>query len=475
MQKLGMMSNLRNLADQLFEKKLLQRDSSTTELSRYPVHVVYGGAHLFKANTPRKLGDLALGAIQEFAPNFAEFARAMWLPEAETLPSESESIKSLEKKLIDDENIVKSQNFPAWLAWKVYSRTIAKLQSEPVEDFRIDFEDGYGFRSDDEEDHHAFTASNELALSILSNQISPFYGFRPKAFAPETFKRAVRTLDIFLENLIERVQGRSLDRLVVTLPKIRKIQEVEILAELLRRVEERNQLQDGTLKIELMIETPEVLIDFEGKIPLRKMVEAGQGRIVAAHFGAFDYTASFGIAGIYQHLRHDVCNFARQIMQVALAPLGIRLSDSVTIEMPIPPHKGDHLSASQILENKLVVQQAWRKHFNNITFSLKNGFYQSWDLHPSQLVARYAAVYTFFLQAFNDQAARLKNFIAKATQASLTGNTFDDAASANGLLNFFRQGLICGALDEQEVIENTGLTAEDIKTLDFQQLVQKYS
>ncbi|MFN3329828.1 MAG: DUF6986 family protein, partial [Pyrinomonadaceae bacterium] len=254
------------------------------------------------------------------------------------------------------------------------------------------------------------------------------------------------------------------------LGKIGDERAVEGLAKLLEVFERESSLPGGTLKIEIMIETPQSILNEDGKIVLQDLVKAGEGRVVSAHFGAFDYTASFGISGIYQHLQHDSCNLARQLMQLALARLGIRLSDSVTIEMPIPIHKGENLSAKQIEENKLVVHQAWRKHFENVTFSLSNGFYQSWDLHPAQLVARYAALYSFFLSAKDEQAKRLKNFIEKATQASLTGNIFDDAASVIGIINFFRKAKNCGALSEEEISQATGLRFDELSSASFLKL-----
>jgi len=163
---------------------------------RNPVHVVYGGANLFKADTPQKLGKLALKSLETYAPNFAEFARAMWIKGADVLPIYNEPISDLEKRLTENAEAVKRDNFEAWLAWTIYQRTAHKLRCEPVEDFRIDFEDGYGVRSDEEEDAHSISASDELAKSFLEKTITPFSGFRIKSFAPETSRRAIRTLDL---------------------------------------------------------------------------------------------------------------------------------------------------------------------------------------------------------------------------------------------------------------------------------------
>ena len=439
---------------------------------RNPVHVVYGGAHLFKSDTPQKLGVIAIRSLETYAPNFAEFARAMWLNGADTLPQYDDAIQNLEFQFVENENEAKVGNYNAWFARTIYERTIRKLNREPVEDYRIDFEDGYGFRSNEEEDSHAIAASGELAEAFLKNTITPFCGFRIKSLQPETRKRAVKTLDLFLTNLTEKTGGKLPANFVVTLPKITRFEEVSVLNELLSRFERKSNLRDGTIKIEIMIETPQAIVNEKGEIALRGLIEAGNGRVVSAHFGAYDYTASFGISGAHQHLQHEACVFARQMMQISLAPLGIRLSDSVTTEMPIPVHKGENLTKNQLKENKRAVHAAWRRHYNNVTNSLINGFYQSWDLHPAQLAARYAAVYSFFLESQEIQAKRLKGFVEKASQAMTTGNTFDDAASAQGILNFFLRGLNCGAITEAEITEKTGLSTDELKSDSFIKIVE---
>ena len=439
---------------------------------REPVHVVYGGANLFTAETPKKLGKLALKSIETYAPNFVEFAYAMWLAGADTLPKYTDVIETLESQLKENAEKVKAENFAAWFAWTIYQKTIEKLKRESVEDFRIDFEDGYGFRADEEEDAHAISASDALAKSFLENTITPFCGFRIKSFAPETQNRAVRTLKLFLENLLEKTGGNLPENFAVTLPKISNEKEIKDLCKHLKKFEAKNNLPDGAIKIEIMIETPQSIIDEKGKNPLKKFVEAGKGRVNSAHFGAFDFTASLGISAVHQHLRHDACNFARNMMLISLTPLNIRLCDSVTTEMPVAIHKGENLSDKQMRENKRAVHAAWRTHFNNVTHSQINGFYQSWDLHPAQLVARYAAVFAFFLESKDAQKKGLKGFIEKATQANLTGNTFDDAASANGLLNFFLRARNCGAMNEKEISEATGLSADELRLASFQKIME---
>ncbi|MBA3352165.1 MAG: phosphoenolpyruvate kinase [Blastocatellia bacterium] len=407
---------------------------------RSPVHVVYGGAHLFTADTSQKLGKIALASMTAYAPDLNEFAAATGLDE--------------------------SRNFLR----SVYKKTLDKLAREAVEDFRIDFEDGYGFRPDDEEDADAIRAADELAKAFLKNSITPFCGFRIKSFAPETYDRGVTTLNLFLESFLTRTKNQLPANFVVTLPKVSRRKEVRGLCKMLDKIEKQAGLKNGAIGVEIMIETPNAVIDRKGRVAIAGLIAAAKGRCRSAHFGAYDYTSSLGISAVRQHLSHDACNFARQLMLITLAPLGIRLVDSVTTKMPVPIHRTGKLSEEQKNENRQSVHAGWREHFDNVTASMTNGFYQSWDLHPNQLVARYAAVYAFFLRSRDLDGARLRGFIEKATRANLTGSTFDDAASANGLINFFRLGLDCRAFREAEIKKATSLSAQEIRNFSFAKL-----
>lgn len=457
---------LEDLARSLFAEKIEPVAESPSAASRQPVHVVYGGADLFKADTPAKLGRLALRSLETYAPDIVSFANAMWLRGADSLPIYPEVINELETDILTDPARMRAENPAAWFAWNVKQRVIEKLTREPVEDFRIDFEDGYGLRSDEEEDAHALVCAEEFAAAMHASSLPAFSGIRIKSFQQETFARAVRTLDLFMDALLARTSGRLPDNFVVTLPKIRRSAEVEILSNLLAEIESAHSLALGRIGIEVMVETPDCIFS------LRDIVAAGEGRVTSAHFGAFDYTAALGITANHQHLLHEACVFARQMMQASLAPLGVRLSDSVTTEMPVPVHRGDNLTALEMEANRRSVHMAWRKHFNNVTHSLINGFYQSWDLHPAQLVARYAALTAFFLEGAEEQGARLRSFIGKATQATLSGSTFDDAATAQGCLNFFSRAVSSGAMNEREVLENSGLTADEVSSGSFQKIIE---
>ena len=434
-------------------------------LDRLPIHTLYGGAHLFKKETPGKLGRLALNHLTVYAPNFAEFARALELPCAQSLPVKPEAVDALAVSLEKQGNLTAD-----WISATVYQRVAKKLATEAIEDQRLDFEDGYGARANEEEDSHAISAAVELADGVKENLVPPFVGIRIKSLTEETKRRSIRTLDLFLTTYAE--QGVALpDPFFITLPKVTSPEHVSALLTCVELLEERCAFPKGHIKIELMIETIQSIISQNGVSSIPSLIEAGKGRVTSAILGTFDYTASCNIASHYQDHRHPSADFARQIMQVCLTGTPVNICDGITNIMPIPPNKGANLTNDQKTENLEVVHNAWREHFNNILHSLKLGFYQGWDLNPAQLPIRYAAFYYFFLEGLDDARARLSAFIQQATQASLVGNTFDDAASAQGLLNFFVNGISCGALSENEALA-TGITLTELHGRSFQKIVE---
>jgi citrate lyase beta subunit len=457
----------------IVKSKKSDKKDGQPEPARSPVHVVYGGADRFSPDTPRKLGDIALRTIETYAPNFVEFANAMAIPGTEALSRFPEAVSKLEKQLSVDPGKLKALNYSAWFAWTIYTRTVEKLRTEPVEDFRIDFEDGYGFRSSTEEDDHAAAAARSLAAAFTAAAITPFSGFRIKSLGPATYGRAIRTLNIFLETLLENTGGKLPDNFVVTLPKVSSRREVKELYGLLARIERSHGLKKGIIGIELMIETAASVINKKGRFAPGELVAAGKGRITSAHFGAFDHTSALGIASEHQRLGHPACNFARQAMLVTLSPLGIRLSDSVTTHLPVPLHRTEPLSELQSDENRRAVHAGWKVHFANVTRSMSEGFYQSWDLHPNQLPARYAAVYAFFLSGADEQGKRLREFLENATRANLAGAVFDDAASAQGILNYFRRAVACGALTAKEAELSTGLSTQELNSKTFLEIAEE--
>jgi citrate lyase beta subunit len=245
---------------------------------------------------------------------------------------------------------------------------------------------------------------------------------------------------------------------VVTLPKITSPEQVAALASACEAFEYWREVPAGALRFELMVETTQSIVASDGTIALPRFIAEGRGRIVAAHFGTYDYTAACSITAAHQHMLHPVCDFAKHVMQVALAGTGIWLSDGATNVMPIGARE--------------VVHRAWQLHARHIRHSLETGFYQGWDLHPAQLPSRYASVFAFFLEGLEAASERLKNFVQKAAQATLVGDVFDDAATGQGLLNYFLRAMNCGAITEREAMEMSGLTLAELRSRSFARILE---
>jgi citrate lyase beta subunit len=437
---------------------------------RQPVHVVYGGAHLFKAAISRRLGDVALATLAEYAPDAFTLARAIGLPGAAALPKSGKQAAAAERLFAKSPEKLRRENRGAWMAQTVYARVLEKLQREPVEDFRIDFEDGYGNRPDEEEDQHAALAAQEVARGLAEGVLPPFIGIRLKPFSPDLRDRSIRTLNIFVSALCDATHGKLPPNFVITLPKVVIPEQVSALAYLLGEMESALGLQKNSLRFEIMIETTQAILNERGESSLPRFLDASGGRCIAAHFGTYDYTASCSITAAYQIMDHPACDFAKHMMQVAFAGTGIWLSDGATNVLPTPPHraeKGKRLTRAQQSENREAIHRAWRLHYGHIQHSLVTAYYQGWDLHPAQLPTRYAAVFSFFLEGLDSAAVRLKNFVEKAAKATLVGDVFDDAATGQGLLNFFLRAINCGAIGEAEAERLTGVTLEELRLGSF--------
>ena len=441
---------------------------------RQPVHTVYGGAHLFHSDTARRLGEKALEALDEYAPDFIAFAKAIELPGSRHLEGSPDST-ALAKSIQANPDAARKDNPQAWFAYALYQRVREKLRREPVEDFRIDFEDGFGNRPDEEEDRFAAAAAGELAAGLTAGSLPPFIGLRIKPFNEELRNRSIRTLDIFLTELLGKTGGKLPQNFLITLPKVTIPEESAALAAVCSRLESALGLRAGILQVELMIETPQSIFNARGELNLLPLAAAAQGRCVGAHFGTYDYTAGRGITAAHQHMMHFACDFAKEAMQVAYAGTGIWLSDGATNILPVPVHPGGEnvssLTAGKIEDNRRVVHTAWKLHFEHVRHSLVNGFYQGWDLHPAQLATRYAAVYSFFLESLDAASERLRNFIEKAAQATLVGEVFDDAATGQGLLNYFLRAINCGAITAEEAQRLTGLARDEFRGASFMKIL----
>lgn len=436
------------------KRAALSPSSASLERARQPLHVVYGGGHLFGKDTLTKLGALAQRSFATYAPDASSFGEALGLAAA--------------------------------IAPEVHARVARKLAAAPIEDYRIDFEDGYGVRSDGDEDAHVDAAARALAEGHLAGVLPMQIGFRIKSLAPETRERAVRTLERFLIETVGAARKLGAPplppRFVVTLPKVRSAVEVEVLATLLEALEAALSLRPSErppsglmpIGVELMIEQPEAILADDGCCPLIDFVRAAGGRCTAVHFGTYDYTASLGIAAHEQKLAHPAADFAKHMMQVALAGSGVALSDGATTTLPIEPHRGPDVSSNPELAsaNRRAIHGAWRLHADNVRHGLAQGFYQGWDLHPSQIPARYGAVFAFYREAAPAMEARLRGFLDRAAQATRLGQAFDDAATGQGLLNFFDRAITSGALDEA-VLHPMGLSLGAIEGRSFTDLTGK--
>jgi citrate lyase beta subunit len=388
---------------------------------RQPVHTFIGAGDAFTSRAAQLAGRQALELLHSCAPTAQALANILELP----------------------------SDIPG-LADTVRARVIQKLEREPIEDYRLDFEDGYGIRPDAEEDAHAASAARAVADGLEAGTLPPFIGIRIKPLSHELHARSLRTLEIFVTTLV-KAAGRLPDHFAVTATKVMTPAHVSVLAQKCAALEKTLTLPRGAIQLELMIETPQAILAPDGRVALPALIAAGRGRVRGAHFGVYDYTALCGITAAWQHPRHLSCDFAREMIRVSLAQTGVALSDGSSNLLPIPPH----------------VTKAWKQHFDDVTHSLVNGYYQGWDLHPGHLPTRYAAIYAFYLTARPAATARLSNFFTKAARA---GAAFDDAATGQALVNFFNRGLSSGAITLEEAMQ-TGLTEREFDGRSFRQIL----
>ncbi|MCF3172803.1 aldolase, partial [Streptomyces sioyaensis] len=375
--------------------------------TRQPVHTVYVPGDAFAADTVRSWGDQALAALDAHAPDAEALAAVLGLPDA--------------------------------LAAEVHDRVRAKLVREPIEDLRIDFEDGYGPRPDAEEDEAAARAAALVAAAYRGGAsrpedgggtAAPYMGIRMKCMEAAVRDRGIRTLDIFLTGLMRA--GGLPDGLLLTLPKVTYAEQVTAMVRLLEAFEKAHGLESGRIGFEIQIETTQSILGADGRATVARMIEAAEGRATSLHYGTFDYSASCGVSAAHQSLDHPVADHAKAVMQVAAAGTGVRLSDGSTNVLPVGPAERVH--------------DAWRLHHGLVRRSLARAYYQGWDMHPGHLPTRYAAVYAFYREGLEQAAARLAAYVAKAG-----GDVMDEPATAKALSGYLLRGLDCGAVDQGEV------------------------
>jgi citrate lyase beta subunit len=310
-----------------------------------------------------------------------------------------------------------------------------KLGREPIEDLRIDFEDGYGTRSDEEEDTDVARAARALAASQAAGTQAPSYGIRFKSFERPTRRRGLATLIGFVDQLL--AAGGDLDGFVMTLPKVTSVAQVEAMVRTCERLEEAKDQPPGVLRFEIQVETPQSILGPDGTALVARMVHAAPGRVVGLHYGTYDYSAFCGIAAAYQSMEHPVADHAKAVMQAAAAGTGVRLSDGSTNILPV----GDDEQ----------VRRGWGLHLRLVRRSLERGYYQGWDLHPAQLPTRYTATYAFYRDGLASAVQRLHRYTSRAE-----GGILDEPATARALADFLVRGLECGALHDDET-DATGM------------------
>ncbi|RSN50497.1 DUF6986 family protein [Actinomadura sp. WAC 06369] len=369
---------------------------------RRPVHTVYVPADRFAASTPADFGAEALRLLNTHTPGDGSFGAAFGL---------------------DPE-----------LAGRVRERVAAKLAAEPVEDVRIDFEDGYGVRPDAEEDAHVAQAVEAVAAAYEVKGLPHYWGLRVRSFADGGHERAMRTLDGFLTALRDRL-GRLPGGFTITFPKVLSAEHVALFTEYLDLLETSLGLPAGILRFEIQVETPESVFDADGRVAAPALVRAAGGRLTGAHFGVYDYTAAIGLPPEEQRLDHPACDFARHVMQVGFAGSGVRLSDGSTSTVPRD-------------EGPDEVNAAWAAHAAHVRHSLRHGFHQGWDLHPAHLPSRYAVVYGYHLTGVDDVIARVR---AWRERSGGEGGVLDEPATIEALTDRLRRAVDCGALDESDV------------------------
>ncbi len=375
------------------------------------MHTVYVPADIFTPDLPERWGAEALSAVESFGGAEA-LALALGIDEA--------------------------------LAPRVAARVVDKLQTEPIEDLRLDFEDGYGIHSDEEEDAHALAAASAVVEALSADRAPPFIGIRFTCLEDRTRRRGLRTLDLFLGGLL--AAGDLPDGFTFTLPKVSTVAQVEAMVFACERLETSYGLPDGRLRFEVQVETPQVVLAADGTIPVATMLHRAGGRITGLHYGTYDYSASLGIAAAFQSMEHPAADFAKQVMQVAVAGTGVRLSDGSTNVLPV----GDPQA----------VLAAWQLHARLVRRSLERGYYQGWDLHAAQLPSRFIATYGFYLDGLAEACTRLRDYVHR------TGSGFmDEPASARALAGFIGRAVACGAATPEEVALSAGVDSEQLAQL----------
>jgi OHCU decarboxylase len=322
-----------------------------------------------------------------------------------------------------------------------WPRVLAKLGDQPVEDLRLDLEDGYGHRPDEDEDWDA-TRVGEVLAEVGGGSAPLVRGVRCKSLEAPTRRRGVRSLDLVVATF-----GATLPPgFVVTVPKVTSVEQVTAMLLLCERLEQAHGLAERSLHFEVQVETPQSVLGPDGAATVARIVHAADGRCTGLHYGTYDYSASLGVAPHHQAMDHPVADHAKDVLQVAAAQTGVRVSDGSTNVLPV----GDREH----------VEAAWALHTRLVGRSLRRGIYQGWDLHPAQLPTRYLATFAFYRAGLDQAVIRLHDYLDRRA-----GGVLDEPATAYALAGFVARALDCGAVDATEVADAGGPTVAEVRQL----------
>lgn len=318
-----------------------------------------------------------------------------------------------------------------------------RLTSNPIEDLRIDLEDGYGWRPDVTEDADARRAGRVLAAWVADRPHAPrMAGVRAKGLGAAERSRGLRTLELVLD-----AAGGVPDGFVFTVPKLRDARQVDAVNLICAEFERVHGIAEGSLRFELQVEIPQAVLGPDGRATVADALHRGAPRVSGLHYGTYDYSAACGIVSAQQSLAHPVADHAKAVMQAAAAQTGVWISDGSTQVMPT----GD---ADQ-------VAAALTRHHALVLRSLERGYYQGWDMHPGHLVTRWLAVTGFFRSAMPTAAARLQGYFERRS-----GDVVDEPATAMSLALVVARGLAAGAFTSDEVTDVAPLcTAQRLAAL----------
>ncbi|WP_307817815.1 DUF6986 family protein [Nocardia acididurans] len=307
---------------------------------------------------------------------------------------------------------------------EVFARVLNTLRQRPIQDLRLDFEDGYGTRGDAAEDRdarHAGAVLAALPAEVFSR------GIRMKGLTTLEWVRAVRTLELVLEGA-----GGVPAGFVFTIPKIRHVDQVDAAVALCDALESAHGLPAGALRFELQIESPQAVIAADGTATVAAAIHRAAGRCTGLHYGTYDYSAACGISPQFQSLEHPVADHAKAVMQAAAAQTGVWVCDGSTQILPIGTEEQ--------------VREAVARHFRLVSRSLERGYYQGWDMGAGHLATRWAATFAFYRRALEVAAPRIGRYLDRQG-----GSVVDEPATAQALATVVLRGLACGAFEPEAV------------------------